>query len=213
MNDYRSVVVASFCAAISFPLITYANMLRNPSFEEPAPSSPRHALHWKMHEPDTHGDAYGSASREDWRSHDGMNIMTVRGTWANAGTHGGCWQETEAEAGETYRASAWFWADPDWDPEVQELKLEFFSANHADLLKTESVPLRKIPTAWERREITAKAPDQTVWIRLVINVEGVGDSGALQFDSIYMSPRDAFDEPTPKPVDVIIDILDSPEVD
>ncbi len=213
MNRCRVVCVALLCALYAFPLFGHANMLRNPSFEEPAPSSPRAAFHWNMHEPDTHGDSYGSASREDWRSRDGMNIMTVRGTWANAGDHGGIWQEAEAEAGETYRASAWFWADPDWDPRVQEMKLEFFSANHSEVLKTKSEPLGDILTEWTRREITATAPHGAAWIRLVINVEDAGDTGALQFDTIHMAPQHTFKEPDPKPVDVIIDVLDEPDHD
>ncbi len=211
MTKHCGSLLGLACAVLFLSPSTHANMIRNPSFEEPAPTSSRHALHWRMHEPDTHGDAYGSASREDWRSHDGMNIMTVRGTWANAGDHGGVWQEAAAEPGKTYRASAWFWADPDWDPEVQELKMEFFDADYSELLKTKSVALRKIPPEWERREISAKAPDRTAWVRLVINVEGTGDNGALQIDSIYMSPRDTFEEPTPEPVDVIIDLLDDPK--
>lgn len=213
MNRFRAVCVALSCALYVFPCVGLANMLRNASFEEPAPSTSRAALHWSMHEPDTHGDRYGSASREDWRSRDGMNIMTVRGTWAHAGEYGGVWQEAEAEAGEIYRASAWFWADPDWDPRVQEMKLEFFSANHSELLKTKSEPLGEISTEWTRREITATAPEESAWIRVVISVEDAGDTGALQFDTIYLAPKDAFNEPEPKPVDVIIDVLDEPDQD
>lgn len=208
-----SIFALLACAAVTLPCSVQANMIRNPSFEEPTPTSSRNALYWAMHAPDVHGDAYGSASREDWRSHDGMNIMTIRGTWANAGDHGGCWQETAAQSGETYRASAWFWADPDWNPRVQELKIEFYSEGHAELLKTESLALRKISSNWERREVTAKAPDRAAWVRLVINVEGAGDNGALQIDSIYMTPQASFAEPTPDPVDVIIDILDEQDQD
>ena len=194
--------------ALVYGITSNANMIRNPSFEEPAPSSSRSALHWRMNEPDTHGDAWGSASREDWRSHDGMNIMTVRGTWAQAGNYGGVWQETEAEPGATYKASAWFWADPDWNPDKQEMKLEFFTFDHSEMLKTKSAPLRETPPEWVRHEVSAEAPENAAWIRLVISVEGAGDTGALQFDSVYMDPADQFEEPDWDPVDVIIDVLD-----
>lgn len=137
-----------------------------------------------------------------------MHIMTIRGTWAHAGDYGGIWQEAAAVSGETYRASAWFWADPDWDPKMQEMKLEFFNADYSEMLKSESDALHEIPTEWERHEITAAAPDGAAWVRLVIHAEEVGYYGALQFDSVYMAPHDRFDEPTPEPVDVIIEILD-----
>ena len=206
----RLLAVGLFLCSLA-PL--HANMIRNWSFEEEAPSSSRNALYWSMDEPDAHGDAYGNASREDWRSFDGMHIMTVRGTWAEAGDYGGIWQEASAESGETYRASAWFWADPDWEPALQEMKLEFFSENHTELLKTETVRLRGIESDWERREIQAQAPDETAWVRLVIHVEGVGETGALQIDSVYMNTDADFDEPASEPVDVIIDVLQEDDED
>ena len=184
------------------------NMLQNPSFETEVVGSPRDALHWKFGEPDFQGDIYGSASREDWRSHDGMFIMTVRGKWANKGEYGGAWQTAKAEPGETYRAAAWFWADSEWHPSLQQLKLEFYNENFSELLLTESTPLGDLEARWQRREVTATAPDNTHWVRLVINVQGVSDAGALQFDSVYLSPLDRFNEPEPEPVDVLIDILE-----
>lgn len=185
-----------------------ANLLRNPSFEEAAPSSPRKALHWSAGEPDAHGNTWGSASREDWRSYDGLYILTVRGTWADAGDRGGIWQEVEATPGETYRAAAWFWADPDWNPRLQEMKLEFYDAEHSRLLDFQSVTLGPVPPEWSRREVRAQAPADAAWVRFVINVEGANDHGALQFDHLYLNTVSDFDEPAPKPLDVIIDILD-----
>jgi hypothetical protein len=200
----RSVWACSLLSTYAFA----GNMLQNPSFEAEVPGSPRDALHWKFGEPDFQGDIFGSAAREDWRSHDGMFIMTVRGKWADKGEYGGAWQTAKAEPGETYRAAAWFWADSEWHPSLQELKLEFYTENYGELLLTESTPLGELEARWQRREVTATAPEDTHWVRLVINVQGVSDAGALQFDSVYLSPLDRFNEPEPDPLDVIIDILE-----
>jgi hypothetical protein len=185
-----------------------ANMLRNPSFEDEAPSSSHRAAHWFMNEPDINGDAFGSASREDWRSYDGLYIMALRGTWANAGNYGGCWQQAAGEAGTTYKAAAWCWADSEWEAAKQELKLEFWTADFTELLLTQATPLPQIGTEWKKVEVEATAPDRTAYVRLVVNVEGAGYYGALQVDHLYLSERSVFEEPEAHPVDLIIDIVE-----
>lgn len=184
------------------------NLLRNPSFEKQAATGFNHASFWMMNHPTSHGGMYGSASREDWRSYDGLYIMTVRGQWAEAGDYGGCWQEAVAEAGIEYRASGWFWSDPEWEAESQEMKLEFWAANHARLLGSSSISLADVSSAWEKREIQAEAPDGTAYVRLVIHAEGVGYYGALQWDHMVLAAADEYEEPIAIPVDLIIDILD-----
>lgn len=185
-----------------------SNLLQNPSFELQAGAGFNQAAYWTLHHPSSHGDQYGSASREDWRSFDGMYIMTVRGLWAEAGNYGGCWQEATAEPGIEYRASGWFWADPEWSAQRQEMKLEFWGADHTQLLDTASLSLADVTAEWQRMEIRAVAPDEAVYIRLVIHAEGIEYSGALQFDHLVLARSDEYEEPVAIPVDLIIDLLD-----
>lgn len=184
------------------------NLLRNPSFEKQAPAGFNHASFWAMNQPTSRGDMYGSASREDWRSYDGLYIMTVRGQWAEAGGYGGCWQEVEAEPGVEYHASGWFWSDPEWDAELQEMKLEFWGPDYARLLHSKSVSLEDVTAAWAKYEVLAVAPVGAAYVRLVIHVEETGYYGALQFDHMLLARADEYVEPVAIPVDLIIDILD-----
>lgn len=184
-----------------------ANLIRNPSFEEQG-SAHGHALYWEMNQPDAHGDTWGSASREDWRSRDGMYILTLRGAWAAAGETGGCWQEAAAEPEQTYHVSAWYWADEDWSPKKQEMKIEFWNADHRRLLDSKSISLGEIGSEWTQRRIVATAPQETAWVRVVILAEQVGDTGALQIDSLFMSTSPDDSEPAPQPVRALIEILD-----
>ncbi len=192
---------------IAFPAVGWPNLIRNPSFEFETTDSPHEALHWKLDKPDTHGDSYGTASREGWRAHDGVFMMAIRGTWANEGTYGGCWQEVPGEPGITYRAAARFWADLSWSSQVQEIKLEFWNEDYTQLLDSKITPLGDIGERWVQREVVATAPELTAWARIVIYVNGVGDHGALHIDSVYLAPED---EPEGLPTNVMIEILDEP---
>ncbi len=205
----KKIIIATLCALSSaLVLAAESNLLRNPSFEEGVPNRASLAESWTMQHPDTHGDTYGSASREDWRSYDGLYIMAIRGLWANAGDYGGCWQEADAEPGRRYRASGWFWADPEWRTELQEMKLEFWSADYEELLTTKSTSIRRIGPDWRRYEVEARAPDNADKVRLVIHAEGVGYYGALQFDHLVMADVEYYAEPEARPLDLIIDIVD-----
>lgn len=196
------------CVVFCAQTVLGTNLLRNPSFEKQAPSGFNHASFWAMNQPTSRGDMYGSASREDWRSYDGLYIMTVRGQWAEAGEYGGCWQEVEATPGVEYRASGWFWSDPEWEADFQEMKLEFWGADYSRLLHSESVSLEDITSEWAKYEIISAAPAEAAYVRLVIHVEGVGYYGALQFDHMVLAQADEYHEPVAIPVDLIIDILD-----
>ncbi len=202
----RLLIFAFGCAALT--VWADGNLLRNPSFEERIPDSERRAQYWTMHHPDAYGDTFGSASREDWRSFDGLFIMAIRGLWANAGHYGGVWQESAAEPGETYKASARFWADPDWEAATQEIKLEFWTADYNELLATKSTVLRRVGPDWRQYTVQAKAPEGAERVRLVIFAEGAGEYGALQFDHTYLSTLDEYQEPEAHPVSMIIDILE-----
>lgn len=209
-STFHTVLIAA-CSLFVLSNVLAENLIRNPSFEEPASSSSRHALHWKINEPDTHGDAYGSASREDWRSWDGMNIMTIRGTWADAGSRGGIWQDVPCEPGTTYKATAWFWADSEWEATTQEFKMEFWPATYGTPLHTEVTALDSLAPEWRKFEVIGTAPEGGERMRVVVHVAGAGYYGALQIDHFYLSPQDAYVEPEADPKDLIIDVIPDDE--
>lgn len=206
MKKILMAVLYTLSGAIAFS--GESNLLQNPSFEDGVQNRASQAAHWTMGYPDVHGDTYGSASREDWRSYDGLYIMAIRGLWANAGDYGGCWQEADAEPGTKYRASGWFWADPEWRAELQEIKLEFWSAGYEDLLMTKSTRIRRIGPEWRQYKVEARAPDNAEKVRVVIHAEGIGYYGALQFDHFVLADVEQYVEPEARPLDLIIEILD-----
>ncbi|HMO05947.1 MAG TPA: hypothetical protein PKC67_13380 [Kiritimatiellia bacterium] len=157
------------------------NLLRNPGFETSG-TQEESAQHWRMHDPDDHGDAWGTAIRAGWRAREGRYIGVIRGGWAGVGEYGGFWQEVEASAGATYRASAWFWADGAWRADTQELKIEFWNTDRTEITGSETVALHDIGEIWVQKEIEALAPEGTGWVRIVINASGTGNEGALQID-------------------------------
>jgi hypothetical protein len=163
------------------------NLLRNGSFEEAAPSTNiNDAMHWSYAEPDEHGDAWGSASREQWRAVDGQYIGSVRGLWADLGTRGGVWQEATAEPGQSYRFSGWFYCDPEWIAVTQEIVLEFWDADRQTLLGETRLPIAGCFDTWTERSVEGTAPEGTAWARVVVHVDHVGPSGALQFDNLVL---------------------------
>ena len=162
-----------------------ANLLQNGSFEE-AGNEPETARHWKMNDPSEHGDAWGSAIRVDWRANEGTHIGAIRGKWAGVDEYGGFWQEARVEAGKTYRASAWFWADNGWGAGVQELKIEFWGEDRTEKLGERIVSLCDVGESWTLKEVTLDAPVNAAWGRVVINVSEVGEEGALQIDQVAL---------------------------
>lgn len=208
-NRYSYLLGALLFAGVAFGEPSQNNnLLHNPSFELQAPTGFNHASYWTLGQPSPHGDIYGSASREDWRSFDGLYIMTIRGQWAEAGDQGGCWQEALAEPGVEYTASGWYWADPGWEAGTQEMKLEFWSADHEQLIDSIRVDLDEVTEEWQKKKVRAVAPDQATYVRLVVHAEQVGYSGALQFDHMVLARSDEYQEPPAIPVDLIIDILE-----
>lgn len=160
-------------------------MLKNPSFEE-AGTLRDAALYWKMNDPDDHGDAWGNAIRIDWRAHEGRYVGVVRGAWAGMGDYGGFWQEAEAKPGSTYKANGWFWADGGWKAETQELKLEFWNSDRTEMLGSQTIALHDVGEIWVQKEVEAVAPEHSGWVRVVVNVSGAGDNGALQMDELSL---------------------------
>lgn len=174
-----------FALLPAFALAAHANLLKNGSFEEMG-SSDEIALNWKMHEPDEHGDAWGSATRRDWRAHDGSWMGAVQGQWANLGDNGGFWQEAPGEAGTTYIASGWFWADGSWTAGTQELKIEFYNEDRVTQLGVQTVSLNDVGEVWTQKSVEAVAPEGAKWVRVVVNVSGAGSDGALQVDELVL---------------------------
>lgn len=182
-------LVAAALAFAGFTAMSYADLLKNGSFEEGA-INPENAQHWRMNEPDDHGDSWGNAIRTDWRAHDGSFIGAVRGAWAGMGEYGGFWQEAMVSPGTTCRATAWFWADENWIAEVQEFKIEFWNEDRSEKLDEKSIALHDVSELWTQRAVEAVAPEDTAWARVVLNVSGVGNDGALQVDAISLSAGD-----------------------
>lgn len=181
----KSVLTTAAALALAAP--GWAdNLLYNAGFEAESSFSSGSAQNWKMNDPDDHGDAWGSSSRENWRAKDGAFMMAIRGTWAGAGDYGGVWQEAEGRGNQTYRLSAWFWADPSWKPQSQEMKIEFWNWDRTALLGSAVQNIEDIGEEWKQRELVAVSPDGTEWVRVVFNVSGTGEAGALQIDDAVL---------------------------
>lgn len=189
----NSITTATMIAALSLAARTEAatNLLRNSSFEDVAPGgNTTEALYWKMGKPDSHGDVWGSASRENWRAVDGEHIATIRGLWADCGTYGGWWQELEAAPGSTYRFSGWFYSDPEWVAGVQEVKIEFWDKDYKSVIHARIKPIEGCDMDWAGISLEATAPADAAWVRVVVNVVNTGASGALQMDSLELTRTD-----------------------
>ena len=76
----RPCLALSLVLAAAWGAAPADELLLNGGFEDQAASA-QSALHWKAGHPGEHGDTWGSASREAWRSHGGSHIMAVRGAW------------------------------------------------------------------------------------------------------------------------------------
>ncbi|MBW7908348.1 MAG: hypothetical protein H3C50_05425 [Kiritimatiellae bacterium] len=163
------------------------NLLYNGSFESESSFSYGAAQNWKMNDPDDHGDAWGSAARENWRAKDGTFIMAIRGLWADTGDFGGVWQEAEGRGNQTYRLTAWFWADSTWAPQQQEMKIEFWNWDRTELLGSAVQNIENVGEDWTQRELVAVSPDGTEWVRVVFNVSGASHEGSLQIDDANLS--------------------------
>ena len=180
-------------AALGFALVPLAaaagNLLLNPSFEYETAADFHACVFWTMNGPDVHGDAYGSAQRENWRACDGFYAMAIRGTWAGAGDAGGVWQEVPAAPGSVYRFSAWAWADAAWTAQIRDLKIEFWNADRSRRLERHAVPLNGVGETWREFTLAATAPADAAWVRAVVHVAGAGPDGALLLDSLALQTK------------------------
>ena len=176
-----------FAAALALLGTAHAdNLLYNASFEAESAFSYGFAQNWKMNDPDDHGGAWGSAARENWRAKDGEFLMALRGTWAGAGDYGGVWQEAEGRGNQTYRLTAWFWADSAWTAQTQEMKIEFWNWDRTQMLGSAVHHIEEVGEEWKQKELVAVSPDGTEWVRVVFNVSGAGEAGSLQVDDVRL---------------------------
>lgn len=182
----RKFFVALLAAASWLAGEARANLLYNASFEIESAFAAGAAINWRMNDPDDHGDTWGSASRESWRAHEGTFTLAIRGTWANAGDHGGAWQEVEARADTSYTLTAWFWADRTWSAQTQEMKIEFWNWDRSQMLGAATNSFNGIGEAWSQQDVSAVAPEGTEWARVVFHVAGVSAEGALQIDDVSL---------------------------
>ncbi len=169
------------------------NLLRNPGFET-AGSSDFDALHWENGNPDTHGGKYGNSQRANWRSNEGLWIAAV-GSFETK--FGGWYQEIPVSPEHDVLLSGAFWADANWTATTREMKIEYYDINYA-LLGSQSFPLNNVGEFWITNSVAGSAPANALWARAVVNVDGSGDEGSLQFDSMSMRlrsrPNQSFNE-------------------
>lgn len=185
MKKFLTVVLCLGATVVSASAAS--NLLKNAGFETQG-SDAQKATYWEWGNPNNHGMMYGSATRESWRYLSGSYEGTIRGSWASAGSTGGCWQESAVLPGKTYRFTALFWADDygnKWTCTVQGIKLEFYSAT-TGLLYAVTNLIGEISQNWVGRTAQGVAPSNTAWARGVIYAAGVGGNGALQFDDVSL---------------------------
>lgn len=179
----------SFNYAVFLRNNVLTNMLRNVSFETQG-STAQDAWSWQSGTPTPHGGRWGRAQRYSGTAHSGGYAGAILGQWSPSDPkNSGWWQEIPAEPGLTYEVSAWFYADgaPNtWTASVQELKIEFYAFRYGNLQDARVVSLNDITNGWEQRSVSAVAPIDVGWARLVFNVEDAGTKGALRMDDVEL---------------------------
>ena len=182
------LTIALLPLASSFAAV---NLIDNPGFEI-AGTDDWEASYWQKGQPDNHGERNGAAARRggtgspgDWGGHASYWHGTIQGTWSGWGNSGSFWQEKPVSPGMNYQASAWFYADTDWNPAAQAIKIEFLDTNLQYISISEQM-LPKIGTNWTQISVTGTAPKNAAWARLVIYANNVSSGGALRFDDVAM---------------------------
>lgn len=205
--DNPLVLTAEQARAVSaaFAVDAGVNLLRNPSFED-AGAETGLAAYWAAGDPDSHGLAWGSAIRINWDSHDGAWLQALRGTWAAAGDSGGCWQELPALPGETYRFSAWFWADDGnpygpWASASRGMTIEFLdgAAGGSNVLVAVTDELEVVDQTWRSYSVEAVAPANATWVRVSVQAAGVSPDGSLRIDDLTLELLTELDAPVALP--------------
>ena len=196
---------------------TNAFVLRNPGFELAGAAGAAQATNWGGET--VHGvimgSTWGNASRESWRSHGGSWMAAIY-NWSGSMPTAGWWQSVTNAlgAGSVWTAGVWAWNDNTAGG------ILFTNASRSFYLRIEmydsaftlvSLEQRNCPLpgeVWTRYQVSAVAPANAVWVRIVFGADGMGSSGALQFDDASLSGarpgrttwyfrRDAFLDSTP----------------
>ncbi|NCC53110.1 MAG: hypothetical protein EOM20_18115, partial [Spartobacteria bacterium] len=168
------------------------NLIKNPAFLQQGSAANR-AYHWEGGNPDSHGGYWGHVERINWGGYCGEWHGAIEAKWNSYDDDfGGWWQEGPAEAGYTYEASCWIYADRNINNTFTavdyELKIEFYSTTY-QLLATELVNFEHDGQNWHRISAEALAPPSTAWARFVIYCGGMGNQGALRFDNVQMRKK------------------------
>jgi hypothetical protein len=185
MRMMKLMAIAS--VVFSSLLSANANLLQNPGFENGGTTADD-AYNWQWANPDLHGAKWGNAVRKDWHVRTGTWGGTVCGSWFGD-TQGGWWQEVSATPGVTYTLSGWFWADSSWTNQAnQGIKIEFYSRNESGetLLCDSKNYFNGIGESWVQKTVSAVAPTNAQWVRVVVWADNVGSGGALQFDDLSL---------------------------
>ena len=163
------------------------NLIRNGDFTLPDGVNSNEAYNWNYRPSMTYGDNYGNSGRVDWRG------RSVPWQFFVGPTFGGIWQDVPAGNDFDYETTAWFWMDGSsntnfgpWTAELQEFKIEFYSATRGAPIAVVSTNIPFIPEDWFPVTLRAAAPTNAAWARTVINVSGAGQKGTLQIDDIAM---------------------------
>lgn len=156
------------------------NLLKNSGFNEIDPDSgglAGYPASWQV---------FGTANRSRWRSRDeGKWSIGVCGLWAEIGNNARIVQGgVPVKEGKTYRLSAFFWADPEWIPRTQTMKITFYGEDTGAELATEEMSFRGIRPVWTNQTLLAVAPAGVQTASVVIEVNGVSMRGGLTIDDV-----------------------------
>jgi len=156
------------------------NLLDNPSFEETT-------------QPDG-GDAVNWGSWQAWPKRVADGYLPHSGNWCGAihGQQFNNWtdyasfaQDVLVTEGQTYRASAWFKATPDWTASSMQIKVEWLDATNGPLSGT---LIEEISPSnyWIQYVAEGVAPEGAAKAHVVFLCAGSGTSGTLQVDDAEM---------------------------
>ncbi|MFH0880056.1 MAG: hypothetical protein V2A34_10125 [Lentisphaerota bacterium] len=157
------------------------NLLKNPAFNEMdqnAGGLAGYPASWQV---------FGTANRCNWRSHgEGKWCIGVCGQWADIGMDGSIVQSgIPVVEGKTYNLVPFFWADPEWFPTKQYMRIAFFGVDAGAELAVEEATFDGILPVWSNISLSAVAPTGAVTASVSIGVKGVSIRGGLSIDDVY----------------------------
>lgn len=160
---------------------TNVNLLKNPGFE-------------KTTNPDG-GDAVDWSSWQAWPKRVADGYLPHSGNWSGAihgqlfpewTDYGSFAQDVPVAAGNSYRASAWFKATPDWTAESMQLKMEWRDAAGANAGGDSIEEIEMLSTNWVKYSVEGAAPAGAVTSHVVFLCSGAGTTGTMHIDDAEM---------------------------